>query len=317
MVDVVTTSPSGRLCEGRWQLRRMECRVRGCGRRVGDLVRAADGGNGHRSFASVAGSSAFVRQSRRLACGLLGVGRAHPRLPYRRLYRRAHARGWDGADADEVQFRDGIHGLLVWAVSIVIGGIIAALAATSAAHIGVEVGKAALPDRGTIVEAAVDTMFRPQVAAAQTADNSGAVARGSYGTGATGPRKAVTPPSTPAEARSEIARSLTVAVSDGKLNASEKTYLAQIVSAQTGLPPGRTRKSAWTMPMRRRSALSTRPARPALLPLLRQRRRFFSGLAAAWYAAQHGGRHRDNNIPAKFTFLRRSAIRPVTGAGPP
>lgn len=27
------------------------------------------------------------------------------------------------------------------------------------------------------------------------------------------------------------------------------------------------------------------------------------GLAAAWYAAQKGGQHRDNNIPARFNVL--------------
>jgi hypothetical protein len=26
------------------------------------------------------------------------------------------------------------------------------------------------------------------------------------------------------------------------------------------------------------------------------------GLAAAWYAAQRGGHHRDGNIPARFTW---------------
>ena len=222
--------------------------------------------------------------------------------------------GWDGADADEVQFRDGIHGLLVWAVSIVIGGIIAALAATSAAHIGIEAGKAALPDRGTIVAAAVDTMFRPQVAAAQvqtSPDRSPGAT-----TGATGPARPATSPSTPAEARSEIARALTVAVSDGKLNGSEKAYLAQIVSAQTGLPPADAEKRVDEAYAQAVSAVD-KARKASVVAALATATALLLGLAAAWYAAQHGGRHRDNNIPAKFTFLRRSAVRSVGGAGPP
>jgi hypothetical protein len=221
---------------------------------------------------------------------------------------------WDGADADEVQFRDGIHGLLVWAVSIVIGGIIAALAATSAAHIGVEVGRAALPERGTIVEAAVDTLFRPQVAAVQT-QTTPERAPGTT-TGATAPARLATPPSTPVEARSEIARALTVAVSDGKLSGSEKTYLAQIVSAQTGLPPADAEKRVDEAYAQAISAVD-KARKASVVAALATATALLLGLAAAWYAAQHGGRHRDNNIPAKFTFLRRSAIRPVTGAGPP
>jgi hypothetical protein len=222
--------------------------------------------------------------------------------------------GWDGADADEVQFRDGIHGLLVWAVSIVIGGIIAALAATSAAHIGIEAGKAALPDRGTIVAAAVDTMFRPQVAAAQV-QTSPERSPGAP-TGATSPARPAASPSTPAEARSEIARALTAAVSDGKLNGSEKAYLAQIVSAQTGLPPADAEKRVDEAYAQAVSAVD-KARKASVVAALATATALLLGLAAAWYAAQHGGRHRDNNIPAKFTFLRRSAVRSVGGAGPP
>ena len=33
------------------------------------------------------------------------------------------------------------------------------------------------------------------------------------------------------------------------------------------------------------------------------------GLAAAWYAAQRGGHHRDQNIPARFTWAFRPRNR--------
>lgn len=42
------------------------------------------------------------------------------------------------SSAGEVEFRDGIHGLLVWATSILIGGALAFLAAMSAAQVGGE-----------------------------------------------------------------------------------------------------------------------------------------------------------------------------------
>jgi hypothetical protein len=219
---------------------------------------------------------------------------------------------WEPGDADEVQFRDGIHGLLVWAVSIVIGGIIAALAATSAAQIGVEVGKAALPDRGTIVAAAVDTMFRPQGAVAQAQPS---VER-TPGTapGPVAPNRAATP-ATPADARSEIGRALTVAVADGKLGASDRSYLAQIVSAQTGLPQAEAERRVDDAYAQAVNAVD-KARKASVVAALATATALLLGLAAAWYAAQQGGRHRDNNIPAKFTFLRR---RPgaLTGSGPP
>src|SRR5262245_46757883 len=40
----------------------------------------------------------------------------------------------ESATSDEVQFRDGVHGLLVWGVSIIAGGLLAYVAATGAAQ---------------------------------------------------------------------------------------------------------------------------------------------------------------------------------------
>jgi hypothetical protein len=68
----------------------------------------------------------------------------------------------EGASTDEVEFRDGIQGLLVWSVSIVIGGTLAFLTAASAAQLGAGVAKdVASTDRGAIVDTAVDGLLRP------------------------------------------------------------------------------------------------------------------------------------------------------------
>jgi hypothetical protein len=98
------------------------------------------------------------------------------------------------------------------------------------------------------------------------------------------------------------------------VDASEKTYLAQIVSAQTGLPPADAEKrvdEAYAQAIR----AVDKARKASVVAALATATALLLGLAAAWYAAQHGGRHRDNNIPAKFTFLRRSANRPLAGAG--
>ena len=220
---------------------------------------------------------------------------------------------WDGGNTDEVQFRDGIHGLLVWAVSIVIGGIIAFVAAATAAQVGTEVGKAALPDRGTIVAAAVDTMFRPQaIAQAQPGPDRATGATSP----STGPVRAA-PPSSPTEARNEIARAITVAVSDGKLSGADRQYVAQIVAMQTGLPQSEAERRVDEAYAQAIDAVD-KARKASVVAALATATALLLGLAAAWYAAQQGGRHRDNNIPAKFTFLRRPLTRPVRPAeGPP
>ncbi len=113
-----------------------------------------------------------------------------------------------------------------------IGGIIAFMAAATAAQVGTEVGKAALPDRGTIVAAAVDTMFRPQLLHRRSHGRTGRPGATSPSTG----QVRAAPPSTPTEARNEIAGAITVAVSDGKLRTLDRQHVGQIVAAQAGLP---------------------------------------------------------------------------------
>src|SRR5665647_2240239 len=76
---------------------------------------------------------------------------------------------WGDTSSDEVQFRDGIHGLLVWSLSVVAGGLLAFLAALTAAQTGGQVAARAMSDRGAIVAPAVDTLFGASVAEAAPA----------------------------------------------------------------------------------------------------------------------------------------------------
>lgn len=73
---------------------------------------------------------------------------------------------WENADADEVEFRDGVHGLLVWSLSIVIGGALAFLATAATAQLGANAAQAALSDRSTVVASAADTLLATAVAQA-------------------------------------------------------------------------------------------------------------------------------------------------------
>jgi hypothetical protein len=184
------------------------------------------------------------------------------------------------ASAEEVEFRDGIHGLLVWATSILIGGALAFLAAMSAAQVGGEIGRAAISDRGALVASSVDTLLRPAPAIA------GAPAS----------------PEISADAREEIARVLIASTADGSLDAADKDYLAQVVASRSGVTPEVAQKrvddayakALETVDSARKAAVAAGLATATALLL---------GLAAAWYASQRGGHHRDQNIPARFTFL--------------
>ena len=208
---------------------------------------------------------------------------------------------WENANADEVEFRDGIHGLLVWAVSIVFGGLLAFLSAGSIAQSSAEVAKASLADRSTIVAPAVDALMRGTTVAQPS----------------TAPAAQVSPPTTSKtsqalfsapDVRAEVTRTLAAAVTAGALKPADREYLAQVVAQRTGLAPAEAERRVDEAYAEAVRAVET-ARKAAVLAGLATATALLLGLAAAWYAAQRGGHHRDQNIPAKFVWPAR---RPTT-----
>jgi hypothetical protein len=208
---------------------------------------------------------------------------------------------WDESSSDEVQFRDGIHGLLVWALSIVAGGMLAFLAAGAALNTGAQMTAGALSNRDAVVAPAIDTLFgvsSAQAAPAERAATPTPTPRTAPGiTPATGERAVV--PDT--EARAVVARTLTAAASAGQLSAAQKRTLAQIVSERTGISQADAEQRVDQAFKDAQSAVET-ARKTAVLGGLGTATALLVGLLAAWYAAQRGGHHRDNNIPARVVF---------------
>lgn len=184
------------------------------------------------------------------------------------------------SNPDEVQFRDGVHGLLVWAVAVVISGLLAYFAAATAAQVGTEVGRAAIADRGALVASSVDQLFRP-------------------------PAQAGAPNVEPisADTREELTRIFVSSTADGNLDDGDRDYLAQVVANRTGLSPETARERVEETYASALQAVET-ARKAAVGAALATVSALLLGLAAAWYAAQRGGNHRDHNIPARFTFVR-------------
>ena len=206
---------------------------------------------------------------------------------------------WDAAVSDEVQFRDGIHGLLVWSLSVVAGGVLAFLAASTAAQTSVQVAASAMGDRGAVVSPAVDTLFGASVAQAAPAPAGEPGATRA----APGGRAAVVD----ADARSTVSRTLVAAAAAGQLSPSRKQTLTQIVAERTGLSQAEAEKRVDQAYADAQKALET--ARKAtVLTGLGTVTALLVGLLAAWYAAQRGGHHRDHNIPARVVLSRRPSV---------
>jgi hypothetical protein len=122
---------------------------------------------------------------------------------------------WVGVHTHEVFFRDTAHGFLAWALATVIGAGFLAAAASNIAG-GASPGLApaanvsATAGSGSPLDYYVDALLRPNPAASPNTTDVGA-------------------------ARREIAGILTTGLRDGDIAAPDRTYVAQVVAARTGL----------------------------------------------------------------------------------
>ena len=120
---------------------------------------------------------------------------------------------WTGGHSDEVYFRNTAHGLLAWAFASVLGAILLASPAASligGAASGATQAVATSSQSGTM-DGYVDTLLRSETSTAQNSGN-------------------------PADTRSELGRLFTTGFHRGNdLNSADRTYVAKVVSARTGL----------------------------------------------------------------------------------
>ena len=204
---------------------------------------------------------------------------------------------WENADADEVEFRDGVHGLLVWSLSIVIGGALAFLATAATAQLGANAAQAALSDRSAVVASAADTLLATAVAQADPVAAEPDTRSRTTAAPATAEATIASP-----ELRREVTVTLTNAVAAGELRPVDRQALAQIVAQRTGLSTAEAEKRV-DVAYAEALALAEKARKATVVAGLVTVTALLFGLAAAWYAAQKGGQHRDNNIPARFNIL--------------
>jgi hypothetical protein len=174
---------------------------------------------------------------------------------------RLRSPAYDGV-IGETTFRDAAQGLLVWAIGVVavatIVGLAGFFAAGATAHLatGAALGMSP-PPRGEVTTTAstgapteyfVDLLFRPAptapaaTAARPTSDNTvGVAAAGAQGALST-------------EARAEVNRILVRSVGQGRLDEADRAYLAQVISARTGLPPDEAQRRVTEVEAKAREA---------------------------------------------------------------
>jgi hypothetical protein len=96
---------------------------------------------------------------------------------------------------------------------------------------------------------------------------------------------------------------------------SDRSYLASLVAQRTGVPQAdaeRQVNQTITEAINATREAADKARRAAVLGGLVTAVALLVSLAAAWWAAQKGGNHRDQRIPARFTSVPPTTRRPIS-----
>lgn len=203
---------------------------------------------------------------------------------------------WGATTTPESQFRDSAHGLLVWAIGVLMGALVLAIVGMStlktAAQSGAVVAGGAIQnDRAPgPTDYAVDILLRPQPGS-------------------------VEPKPTPNRSddgliRAEAGRIFAASIAEGTLAQRDYDYLTQVVAARTGLPQADAQKrvqsavsEAQTYEAKARDK-ADKARKSAILTAFTAAASLLISLVAAITAAAAGGRHRDENKVPLFSGHR-------------
>jgi len=222
------------------------------------------------------------------------------------------------ASPHEVEVRDAAHGLLVWALSVLLGAFIAGWAASKTADVaaGAATGASAaaaqqVAEGSTPASYWTDVLFRPAAAPAAAAGETTAPAQGTTATTTTGQTAAAptapSPAATSAEqSRRSAERILSTRIARGRLSDEDRAYLTRIVMNNTGMSEAEA--SARVDQAVSGLYQATEKARKfGILITFLTAASLAIGAAASWWAAILGGNHRDQAVDLGFFFGRRSA----------
>ena len=128
---------------------------------------------------------------------------------------------WVGSHTDEVFFRDTAHGLLVWALGTILSAMLLTSAVETVIGGAAQAGGAAVQGVASAASSAVGT-------AAKGADPTAYFSDMLF-------RSDKAPDAADASARTEVARIVGKALNEGEMSAPDKSYVAQVISRQTGM----------------------------------------------------------------------------------
>lgn len=219
---------------------------------------------------------------------------------------------WVTDDVNERNFRDGGHGFAVWALGVVVGAVLAvsgisaalktAVGATTAVAAAGTAGAASNPATGQALQQismqpadyAVDRLLAPAP-------------------GGAAPAAGANPGQAPSRAdlAAAIARTFAVNIQNPQVDAGDRTYLASLVSQQTGMPQAEAEKRVDETFARLKEAeqkardAADKARKATLIAAFLAAATMAIGAAAACAGAALGARHRDERTEVVFFGSRR------------
>jgi hypothetical protein len=211
------------------------------------------------------------------------------------------------ATPTEVEVRDGAHGLVVWALGVLISAAVAGMIGTGAIQLAGGAAQTAATAASGNADAAgdsngyfIDMLLRPAAPAASTAATTTPSTTTPATTTPTG-TGASRDPAVADASRREISRIMT-ASAGRDLAADDRTYIARVVAERTGLSQAEAeRRVSETMAKAKDAANKARKA--TIITAFITITALLIGAAAAWWAGSMGGRDRDRGTA--FTLFGR------------
>jgi hypothetical protein len=187
----------------------------------------------------------------------------------------------ESTTVEEVEFRDGIHGILVWGLAIIIGAALALSAARATSPQAI--GNALVPTAATaepLLAFELDRLFRTDRR----------------------PGDAVEP-----DMRAQAARIITTSLGHADIAAEDRAYLVRMVMTRTGLAQPDAERRVTDVISQARGSIRRARANVVILAFMTAAS-LLAGAAVAWFVAGLGGRQRDGEAIAAF-WLNRPNIR--------
>jgi hypothetical protein len=187
--------------------------------------------------------------------------------------------------AGEHEFRDGVHGLLMWALAVAMGAFIAAVAAAAVASRSAPATMVPNTTTGEpIIAYDLDRLFR--------SDKPAPAAEMSY-------------------SRAEASRIALAASGRPGMRPEDRTHLARVVAGRTGIATGDAEKRVDEFIGAASTAIK-RARRSVILVAFMTATGLFLGAALAWVGAVMGGSHRDGTAFSLTWSLHPTARSRVT-----